>query len=205
MSKDKKKLPPKETETVWENGKLVEKSLAEDPSIDALVEEHSAIDPDPWRAAYGALLDAEEAEPLAAMLAGSTPIPRWVRAGLAHLLDHTSGYDVGPDRLVFTRTQAPRRAIETNKKRIRVGAAVLDAVERGESYIYAVGEAAGEKDTHQSYEKKAYELAKRLPPPQDTCTKRRLVSYIREMLRFATFRFVDELTNTEHLPNDRRY
>jgi hypothetical protein len=37
-------------------------------------------------------------------------------------------------------------------------------VERGESYIYAVGEAAGEKDTHQSYEKKAYELAKRLPP-----------------------------------------
>jgi hypothetical protein len=125
MSKDKKKLPPKETETVWENGKLVEKSLAEDPSIDALVEEHSAIDPDPWRAAYGALLDAEEAEPLAAMLAGSTPIPRWVRAGLAHLLDHTSGYDVGPDRLVFTRTQATRRAIETNKKRIRVGAAVL--------------------------------------------------------------------------------
>jgi hypothetical protein len=36
MSKDKKKLPPKETETVWENGKLVEKSLDDGIAFDVL-------------------------------------------------------------------------------------------------------------------------------------------------------------------------
>jgi hypothetical protein len=120
-------------------------------------------DKDHWRDAYAALLEKEDVESLAAMLAGTAPIPRWIRAGLAHLLDPKRAYSVGPDRLVFTRTQATRHAIKTNKKKIEVGMTILDAMERGESYVDAIGEAAGDKDTHQSYEKKAYALAKRLP------------------------------------------
>jgi hypothetical protein len=119
---------------------------------------------DPWRIVFGALMETENVEPLAAMLARDVPIPRWIRGELAELLDPGRGYGTPQaDRLLFKRTDATRGKIKTLKKSLKVGMAVVDALEKGDSYADATGKAAGKKDTCQRYEKGTYALARSLP------------------------------------------
>lgn len=106
---------------------------------------------DGWRDAFKALLIKEDQKPLARLLASDIPIPSWLRQELAELLDPTRPLLLGKegkvrndlrnaDRLVFKRTQATRRKIQTYEKKLATGMAVLDAISAGKSYANAVGE-----------------------------------------------------------------
>jgi hypothetical protein len=132
-------------------------------------EEHAMSEPDdPWRGAYGQMLENEDVKPLAALLATTVPIPNWLRVELAGLLNGQGGYGTpGEDRLEFVRTDAMRGKIATQKTRFRIGMAVLDAMAAGKSYtdaVKAVMKNERRDQTEGRSVKQAVAEIKRLPP-----------------------------------------
>jgi transcriptional regulator with XRE-family HTH domain len=143
----------KERVTTWENGKLVPRELDDDPVVDALVGKHSsplvpddppqpeAVPGDPWRAAFGALMENEDVKPLANLLRSGSPVPPWVAQALAELLVPMRSLLIGnepksketqldlknADRLVFVRTDTMRSKIRTHARKVATGLALMEA------------------------------------------------------------------------------
>jgi transcriptional regulator with XRE-family HTH domain len=180
----------KDRATTWENGKLVPRELDDDPAVDALVGKHSrrlvpddppqpeAVPGDPWRAAFGALMENEDVKPLANLLRSGSPVPPWVAQGLAELLDPIRPFFLGndheskearldlknADRLVFLRTDATRGKIETHARRLAAGLAMMEAKASGKKFKDAIAEVASRLDVDESFVRHSIRHAKSLPP-----------------------------------------